>query len=208
MQIRIDWKILIFVLFFFIFKTEYIYLLFLLFILIHELTHVLVGIIVGFEILRLNISPFGCYINFKINIKNYNKKILKGTLCSLKKIIVAIAGPFANLLIAVAFYNSIFEYIVYINLILAIFNILPIYPLDGGRILKQNLALFFGRRKALKYTDIISNVILIILIFIIMFFSIMEKNIILLMGIVYLVYIRIKEHRIYLIKERIYRIKF
>ena len=207
MQIRIDWGISIFVLFFFILNTEHIYVLFLIFIIIHELSHMIVGIMVGFDVTRLEIAPFGCHINFKINIRNYNKKILKGTICSLKNIIVAMAGPVANLIIALIFYSNFkYEIIIYINLILAIFNMLPIYPLDGGRILKQNLVLFIGRRKALKYTDIISNVFLLMLLAIGLIFILKTKIPIALIGMVYLIYIRIKEHKKYLIKEMVYRI--
>lgn len=63
---------------------------------------------------------------------------------------VALAGPGANLAIALVFGLSLrflpilsvapglslmFSYIVYINLLLAIFNLLPIPPLDGSHIL-------------------------------------------------------------------------
>lgn len=60
--------------------------------------------------------------------------------------IVAIAGPAANLLLAIAFaifvrilpasnFTSILSIIVYANVMLTIFNLVPIPPLDGSKIL-------------------------------------------------------------------------
>ena len=96
-----------------------------------------------------------------VPINSYN---LRGKHADAK---VAIAGPLSNILIAVLFglilrfvplYNSeigmriasIFIIIVWINLILAIFNLIPIYPLDGSHILfalfpNQELKAFFSR---------------------------------------------------------------
>lgn len=59
---------------------------------------------------------------------------------------VAIAGPAANLLLATAFavvvrvlpasnFTSILSIIVYVNIMLTIFNLVPIPPLDGSKIL-------------------------------------------------------------------------
>ena len=59
---------------------------------------------------------------------------------------VAIAGPAANLLLAIAFavfvrvlppsnFTAILSVIVYANIMLTIFNLVPIPPLDGSKIL-------------------------------------------------------------------------
>lgn len=45
-----------------------------------------------------------------------------------------------------------FEIIVVINLVLLVFNLMPIYPLDGGQIFMSVLWLFIDRSKALRIT--------------------------------------------------------
>ena len=105
------------------------------------------------------------------DIIDYNKKILNSNILEIKKIIIAFAGPLVNLIIMSVFIilhkNEEIAYnIIYSNFLIAIFNLLPIYPLDGGRILKGILHIFLGKRKAERYTNSISFIILIILTFI------------------------------------------
>ena len=207
MQIKIDWRILTFVLFFFIIKTSKIYLLFLIFVIIHEIAHMIIGIILDFEPISMEVTPFGCKMNFKEKINIHNKKILKGTIKSIKSIVVALAGPISNIFIIVVFLsNKKYSIIVYINAILAIVNSLPIYPLDGGRVLKHLLTLILGRRRALFYTNKISNIVLLIVITFVLYVAILIKNFFLLIGIVYLIYLRVKENKLYIMKERVYKI--
>lgn len=207
MHIKFDFKVILFVLFFFILGFEKLYLLFLIFAIIHELSHMVIGILLGFEPAKIQIMPFGAYINFKIDIKSYNTKILKGTICSLKKLFVSLAGPLANIVIAIIFYmKSGYIVITYINILLATFNLLPIYPLDGGRILKQTLIILLGRRKALKYTNLLSNIFLFIILIISIIFCIITKSLIILLTLFYLVYIRKREDEIYRLKEKAYNL--
>ncbi len=56
--------------------------------------------------------------------------------------------------------------VIYSNLLLMIFNLLPIYPLDGGRIIKGVLHIFLGKVKSEKYSNRISFMILILVTFI------------------------------------------
>ncbi len=206
MHTKFDSKLIIFVLFFFVLGFEDLYFLFLIFAIVHELAHMIVGILLGFQPSKICIMPFGAYISFKIDIKNYNTKILRGRICSLKKLLVALAGPMCNIIIALI-YLFIEDYIIisYINILLAIFNLLPIYPLDGGRSIKQVLIMLYGRRKALKYTNNISNIALLILIIIGLVFCFITKSLIILITLIYLIYIRKKEDELYRLKENVYR---
>ena len=168
MRIRIDLKILIFLALFYLTNQLGIYLTVMFFCIIHELGHTVVGILLKMKPQILEIMPCGFSIAFRTNIDDINFKIKKGNLLEFKKIIVAIAGPIVSLCLIILFTYLEPIYIskqdaIYSNILILIFNLLPIYPLDGGRILKGMLHIQFGNKRSKILTNQISNISMIIL---------------------------------------------
>lgn len=210
MRFRIDLKIFIFLIIFYLTKQIQIYTYIMIFAFIHEIGHLVTGLIIGMKPEKLEIMPFGITVSFKIKPQEYNKKIKKGNLLEIKKIIVAIAGPLTNfliILIASKMNIEITQYliIVYTNFLIMIFNLLPIYPLDGGRILKSILYIYFGKRKSEKYINIISKITVCILTVISSISILYIQNIAIFLIDIYLWYLTIKEDIKYNKREDIYK---
>ena len=209
MQIELNLKIFIFILIFLFTGQLEIYGILMIFALIHEIGHMIIGILLRFKPSRLRIIPFGFNISFNTYCEDYNKKVVKANILILKKLLIAMAGPITNLIIALIVYvlkinNS--EIIVYSNLLIAIFNLIPIYPLDGGRIIKYIINIFLGRRKAFYYSNLISNIVISIATAISSIAIIYYKNIAILFVLIYLWAIVIMENKKYKIKKKIYDI--
>ncbi len=209
MQFKVDLKIFLFLILFYITGQlgEYAVILILAF--VHELGHLLAGIILGMKPAKLELKPYGISISFKINPNDYNKKIAKGNLLELKKAIVACAGPLTNLIIIIITLNlrlNIFTslLIIYSNILLIIFNLIPMYPLDGGRIVKSLIYLFLGKKKAEKYTNNISFIFLIIVTFMGSVATFYFENMAIFLIIICLWLIYIKEDITYKKKIKIY----
>ncbi len=111
----------------------------------HECAHAFAAAKLGYRLNAIVLMPFGAVIDGD----------LKGI--SLKdEIFVAICGPLCNLVTAIFFVAlwwltptmyAFTDVVCYSSLSIALVNLLPCYPLDGGRILQCSLTRFFGKKQ-------------------------------------------------------------
>ena len=193
MRFRIDLKILIFLALFFFTGQIYLYLWTLFFGFIHEMGHLVMGLILGYKPDKMELMPFGFLIEFK-QADLDDKRTVKSD------ILIAIAGPMINLILILIFANINISFlykdiVFYINLIIFTFNLIPIYPLDGGRVLHGFLSLYFGNDKSFIYANKVTNISIIILTMISSIFIYYFKNLSILFIILYLWCIVIKENK-------------
>ena len=211
MKFKIDLKIFLFLILFYFTKQVETYVVIMVFAIIHELGHLVAGLALGMVPESIKLMPYGLSISFKLIPKDYNKKIGTGNLLEIKKITVAIAGPLTNFfIILIIFYLKIDLIsnliIVYANLLIITFNLIPIYPLDGGRILKGILHIIVGKKESEKYINNISFISLVILTFIGSIGIYCLKNIAIFYIIIFLWLLYIKEDIIYKKRLKIFNL--
>ncbi len=187
-DIKVHWSFLLLILWFFISSINEgysfegaihrIFFIFAIFgcIILHELGHALTARKFGCETKQIILLPIGGMAQ----MKQLPQK-------PLEELLVAIAGPLVSFGIAIFIYlilgssqaldlsqkaqhlddfskGSFLFNLFLINLILAIFNLLPAFPMDGGRMLRAVLAMKFSRSKATKIAANIGQIIAIIFI--------------------------------------------
>ena len=114
-------------------------------IIVHELGHFFTAKYFNWEIDRIYIYPLGGLTKFKTLIN----KPLK------EELLVTIMGPIFQIL----FFNLIKDYddsLYYFNNLLLIFNLLPVVPLDGGKLLNIFTSTIISFKKTLKLGILIS----------------------------------------------------
>src|SRR5687768_9467678 len=136
-------------------------------VLLHEFGHSLVAQRLGIEIHSITLLPIGGVSNLESIPEKPSDEVK-----------ITLAGPLVNVVLAPIFFGvglllgaeprmptdlftgigsvgQVFFYLGYLNVVLALCNIIPAFPLDGGRILRGVLATRLG---ALRATEIASRV--------------------------------------------------
>lgn len=144
-------------------------------VLIHELGHVTAARSFGWRMDEIQLLPFG-------GVAQTDEW---GTVPAREEIAVALAGPFHNVLMILTgflFYRAGWwseEWMLYFiqgNALMAGFNLMPIYPLDGGRILQGLLSYRLPYAQAILWTFRIGVVGACLLVFLAWFLGVHQWN--------------------------------
>jgi Zn-dependent protease len=107
---------------------------------LHELGHSVVAKTKGGYIHEIVLYPFGGAAKIS-NIPSRPRD----------EIMVALAGPAVSLVLAILCYQVAWlEFVGYVNSMLFFFNILPVFPMDGGRVFRAILTVKKGRLAATR----------------------------------------------------------
>ncbi|MFZ5969539.1 MAG: site-2 protease family protein [Bacillota bacterium] len=125
-------------------------------VLLHEGAHTLIAEILGYTIVCIEILPFGGVAKIQ-EFVGVNPR---------HEVLIAAAGPTMNFLLVLTayylgqifhLYDSTYTYFLSANLVVGIFNLIPIMPLDGGRIIRAYLAYLIGLKHATRFVVALSK---------------------------------------------------
>lgn len=146
------------------------------FVTMHEICHSLVARAFGIRVREITLLPIGGVASMdSMPEKPY------------QEFLISIAGPLFNLaVVAIFFYPMRYllgdevlfarplsaatwplaaSYLYWINLMLALFNLLPAFPMDGGRVVRSILASRMGNLKATRIAALMGHVFAVIFVY-------------------------------------------
>lgn len=151
---------------------------------LHEYGHALAARKFGIETADILLTPIGGIARLKGNPKKPSHEL-----------IIAIAGPLVNLaiIILIAIYlfftlddarissiqtdfsidslQGLLFYVLIINVMLFTFNLIPAFPMDGGRVLRSLLSMKLDKLRATRIATLIGRVIAVIFVILALFFG-------------------------------------
>ena len=148
MCIKIHFYLFIVAIYFYAIHKLQLFVMFYSYALLHELAHIIISLVLNVKIVEVILMPIGVcakygYINNKI-----------------KEIIIAAVGPLFSIIVFALTEETIIKEI---NLSIAILNLTPIYPLDGGRIIRGIIEVIWGYKKSVLASNCIAKVFLAVL---------------------------------------------
>lgn len=128
-------------------------------IIIHELAHLVAALLIGLKISHITLYPFG------VNLKLKNRIVYSLT----DEIILYTSGPLINAVMAILFIpylknGNLWNTFYWNNLMLFLFNLLPIMPMDGGVILNKILTHRVGHNLSVIILKISSAILICLLV--------------------------------------------
>lgn len=127
-------------------------------VLVHELGHLAAASGFGWRVREVQLLPFGGVLIVDE----------LGTAPTREELIVALAGPLQHVwMIVVALLmkwmevgaNSWWDYFIEANLMIGLFNLIPVMPLDGGKVMQSLLGYLLSYHNTILYTTWISMIL-------------------------------------------------
>lgn len=154
-----------------------------LFVILHEFSHIIMAILLNVDIAEITLLPIG--VNATYKDAGLNKNVYK-------EMFISLAGPAASFLFALFLKDKIY---VAMNIVIGIFNLIPIYPFDGGKIIYCFLCIIFGDEKGKNISRYLTKIFLFLSLISGMIIIIFWKNYYVLVLMIYIVHIAKEEFK-------------
>ncbi|MEL7564698.1 MAG: M50 family metallopeptidase [Dehalobacterium sp.] len=126
-------------------------------ILVHEIGHVVVALCWGIQVKTIELFPFGGVARID------NVHMISLT----KEITLSLAGPMVNFFLAGVFFLALYHnlahrelwsFILRVTIVIGCFNLIPVWPFDGGRIFRAILSRFTGFFFAARLVSLLGQI--------------------------------------------------